>query len=178
MKAAEAVSLMHHMAWADALVWRAVFAHPPAGDDARLRERLYHIHAVQRAFLQVWQGTPLKLPEPSSFDDLRDLERWARPCYSEAAAYLSGLSGADFERPVSVPWSRHLERRYGTIHDATLAETVLHVSAHSTYHRGQVNAQLRQLGAEPPLVDLIVWTWLGKPGAGWDAPPRPDPSAT
>jgi len=46
---------------------------------------------------------------------------------------------------------------------ASLAETLFQVPAHSTYHRGQVNALIRNAGGEPPLVDFIVWVWLGKP---------------
>ncbi len=42
------------------------------------------------------------------------------------------------------------------------------VANHSTYHRGQVNRSLRQLGGEPPLVDYIAWVWFGKPKAEWD----------
>ena len=39
---------------------------------------------------------------------------------------------------------------------------------HSTYHRGQVNVRLRELGGEPQLVDFIAWVWEGKPRAVWD----------
>jgi uncharacterized damage-inducible protein DinB len=41
------------------------------------------------------------------------------------------------------------------------------VTSHSTHHRGQVNARLRALGGEPPLVDYIAWVWFGKPAADW-----------
>lgn len=34
--------------------------------------------------------------------------------------------------------------------------TLLHVLNHQTYHRGQVTTLLRQLGAKPPAVDLLV----------------------
>jgi uncharacterized damage-inducible protein DinB len=49
----------------------------------------------------------------------------------------------------------------------TMRETMLQVAMHSTYHRGQVNARLRELGAEPPLTDYIAWLWMGKPAAEW-----------
>jgi uncharacterized damage-inducible protein DinB len=32
-----------------------------------------------------------------------------------------------------------------------------HVVNHSTYHRGQVAAKLKRLGAEPPATDMIFW---------------------
>jgi uncharacterized damage-inducible protein DinB len=49
----------------------------------------------------------------------------------------------------------------------TVAETMLQVAMHTTYHRGQLNKRLRELGGEPPLIDFIVWIWLGKPKAEW-----------
>ena len=48
-----------------------------------------------------------------------------------------------------------------------MAETCLQVCSHSTYHRGQVNARLREIGAEPPLVDYIAWLWFERPAADW-----------
>jgi uncharacterized damage-inducible protein DinB len=51
----------------------------------------------------------------------------------------------------------------------TLAETMLQVASHSTYHRGQVNARLRELAGEPPLVDYIAWIWFGRPAPEWNA---------
>jgi uncharacterized damage-inducible protein DinB len=38
---------------------------------------------------------------------------------------------------------------------------------HTVYHRGQVNARVRALGGEPPLVDYIAWLWLGRPAPEW-----------
>jgi uncharacterized damage-inducible protein DinB len=49
----------------------------------------------------------------------------------------------------------------------TIGETILQVALHSIYHRGQVNARLRALGQEPPLVDYIAWIWLGRPDPKW-----------
>jgi uncharacterized damage-inducible protein DinB len=65
-----------------------------------------------------------------------------------------------------MPWIAEFEQRSGRRFDKpTLAETIFQVTSHSTYHRGQVNARLRELGGEPPLVDFIAWVWFGKPTA-------------
>jgi uncharacterized damage-inducible protein DinB len=48
-----------------------------------------------------------------------------------------------------------------------MAETARQVAMHSMHHRGQVNARLRELGAEPPLVDYIAWIWRGRPEPMW-----------
>jgi uncharacterized damage-inducible protein DinB len=68
-----------------------------------------------------------------------------------------------------IPWVAHFEQRLGrTAEVPTLADTMFRVGNHSTYHRGQVNARLRAVGGEPPLVDHIAWVWLGRPAASWD----------
>lgn len=70
-----------------------------------------------------------------------------------------------------MPWVAEYEaflgRRFET---PTLGETALQVPSHTTYHRGQVNVRLRELGAEPPLVDFIAWIWFGKPAPNWSRP--------
>ena len=69
---------------------------------------------------------------------------------------------------MELPWAAGLTKRFGREPaPATLAETAFQVASHSTYHRGQVNTRLRELGAEPPLVDYIAWLWLGRPAAEW-----------
>ena len=50
--------LYRHMEWADAAVWVAVLASEGGRVDAKLRESLYHLHVVQRAFLRAWRGEP------------------------------------------------------------------------------------------------------------------------
>ena len=45
---------------------------------------------------------------------------------------------------------------------------MLQIPLHSLYHRGQVNARLREVGGEPPTVDYIAWMWLGRPAAEWE----------
>lgn len=162
--------LYRHMEWADAAVWRAALAHPPAARDARLRDLLLHVHTVQRAFLYVWTQQALTLPDPADFPDLGSVREWAYPVYAEAARFLRSTDVDALARPVVMPWAAQLAARLGRMPDApTLAETIFQVTSHSTYHRGQVNARLRELGGEPPLVDFIAWVWFGRPEPDWQA---------
>jgi uncharacterized damage-inducible protein DinB len=159
--------LFRHMEWADAVVWTAVLGHGEAAADIALRTRLHHMHHVQRAFLQVWTGQYTGAP-PAKFSDGASLLNWAREYYSEVENYLGNLDEQDLGKPLEVPWSRMVESRLGRkAEEHSLGETLLQVVMHSTYHRGQVNMQLRQLEVEPPLTDFIVWLWLGKPQPAW-----------
>ncbi len=161
--------LFAHMEWADAKIWTAVLACPAAGMDANLKERLHHIHMVQRGFLMVWQGvTAFEPSEGANFPDLQALLAWAREGYGKFNEYVSDLGRLDFERPIVMPWIEMFEERMGRRADApTFHETMLQVAMHSAYHRGQVATKLREIGGEPPLTDFIVWIWLGKPQPDW-----------
>ena len=65
-------------------------------------------------------------------------------------------------------WRRWVEKTIGRAPEpTTFGETMLQVSQHSTYHRGQVNARLRELGIDAPLTDFIAWVWQGKPAPEW-----------
>jgi uncharacterized damage-inducible protein DinB len=161
--------LYQHMEWADALVWQ-VAATSPADDDETLRARLLHIHMVQRGFLSVWRGSPFN---PNAGNELSGaaLAAWGREYHREVAQYLADVSEADLDRPIQLPWAEFIAGRIGRKPETpSLGETLLQVATHSSYHRGQVNTRLRELGAEPPLVDFIAWIWLGRPAAQWEIP--------
>lgn len=167
--------MMRQAEWADARVWSAVLALPVALDDAGVRDRLHHVHQVQWAYLAIWRGEPLRLPELSSFADAEALRGWGREFHREAAAYLDalGADGADdVTREIRFPWADRLVEHFGAARPATFGETVVQVASHSTYHRGQIGARLRELGGEPPLTDFIAWIWEGRPAPAWEAPLR------
>lgn len=161
--------LYGHMEWADASVWASVLASENGRADAKLREYLYHLHGVQRAFLHTWRGEPRETPYPT-FNDTPSLMLWARTYYVEAFTHLGTLDNEKLSEPLVMPWAGMVEQRLGRAPEiTTVGETVLQVSLHSMYHRGQINARLREVGGEPPLVDYIAWVWLGRPDADWSA---------
>jgi uncharacterized damage-inducible protein DinB len=160
--------LYRHMEWADASVWRAVLASEAARADTKLRELFYLVHMVQRAFLRVWQGETAYTRFPT-FEDNSSLIEWARGYYPDAFAQLKSWTDDDLAKPLNVPWASRLTKSLGRAPaDTTLGQTAQQVALHSLYHRGQVNARLRELGGEPPLVDYIAWLWLGRPDADWN----------
>jgi uncharacterized damage-inducible protein DinB len=158
-------TLFQHAEWADALVWNVALS--VGQEDADLKERLYHVHVVQWAYLWVWRGEPIAPPAIDTFASLGAVRDWARRFYQELPSYLAGLPVDSAEREVRLPWADRLVERFGTARPATWVETVLQVNLHGTYHRGQVNTRLRALGAEPPLTDFIAWVWMGRPAPSW-----------
>jgi uncharacterized damage-inducible protein DinB len=161
--------LFQHMEWADAKVWESVLIFPSADKDPRLKKLLYHISSVQRAFFYVRTKQPLVFPKETDFLELLDIAKWGYECYAQNTEYLNTVNENDLNKILEIPWAKRLEKIIGKPpENSTLAETMLQVTTHTTYHRGQVNAQLREIGGEPPMVDFIVWVWLGKPRAVWD----------
>lgn len=158
-------TLLDQGEWADAVTWKAVLA--TGAEDAELREKLHHVHVVQWVYLQLWRD---QAPAPRALDgfsDLAALRDWVREYYRELPGFLAGVSDADLGREIRIPWADRLVERYGQARTTTLCETLLQVALHGTYHRGQVNRRVRELGGEPPLTDFVAWVWMGRPAPDW-----------
>ncbi|HEY1340621.1 MAG TPA: DinB family protein [Bryobacteraceae bacterium] len=155
------VDLFRHQEWADAEHWRIIMQQPALYDDRALRERLHHIHLVQRGFHFVTAGAEVKLSKPEDFPTAGALLEFARQYHRQAAPFVAGLTDAALDEKVSPPWFK----------DPPLAlsrgEALLQAAMHSQWHRGQNATRLRELGAAPPMTDYIVWLWKGRPVPDW-----------
>jgi hypothetical protein len=79
------LDLYGHQAWADAEHWRAIEAQPGALEDSAIRDRLYHYHLTQRAFLFVVRGDTLSFPKPEDFPEaIREDVSRGSSCLSDA----------------------------------------------------------------------------------------------
>jgi uncharacterized damage-inducible protein DinB len=160
-------SLLHdlygHQAWADAEHWRAVDAHPPAAADPALRDRLFHVHLVQHAFL--WcvgdRVEPFASKRPADFGSLQALKAYARDYHDRAAAFMEGVDDSGLNDTIAIPWFKDPSL------SISVAEALTQCAMHSQHHRGQNATRLRELQCEPPMTDLIVWYWKGRPAPQW-----------
>lgn len=155
--------LMRHMEWADLLVYDAVKADAEARADETVRQLFHHVHAVQWVYLHIWRGEAVDIPEAGEFGDLAAVERWGRAGHAQLREFAAGLTADALRRTIEFPWKSMLEEQWGVARSATLEETMAQVASHSTYHRGQLNRRLRELGGAPPLTDFVAWIWAGKP---------------
>src|SRR5215216_6270091 len=100
--------LLGHQFWADIELWNAIGAHLPACQDKALRDRLHHIHQVQRAFL--WAVSPgradINITRADDFPALDDLRAYAQTTHEQIHRLLDGPTDVDFERSVEIPWFR------------------------------------------------------------------------
>jgi uncharacterized damage-inducible protein DinB len=155
--------LYGHQEWADAEHWRAIDAHPVAAADQATRERLHHINLVQRAFRWIVgdRHAPFTITRLEDFATLGDLKSAAREYHGEIGRFLLALPPRRFDETIEVPWFKDPGL------SLTVAEALTQCAMHSQWHRGQNAIRLRELGGEPPPVDLIVWYWKGRPAAAW-----------
>jgi uncharacterized damage-inducible protein DinB len=155
--------LYDHQAWADAEHWRAIEAWPPARDDRAIRDRLHHIHLVQRGFLWTVRDRPAPFAMTTSgeFTSPDDLKRYGREYHDQILAYLGDVSDTRLAEMATIPWFKDPPL------SITVAEALTQCALHSHYHRGQNATRLRELGGEPPPTDLIFWYWKGRPAPVW-----------
>lgn len=161
--------IFRHMNSADALVWRSILSLPNPWDDDKLMRLLYHMHATQHAFLAIWEDKPIEIPEPTSFTDIISIAKWGHGFHKEAARFISETDESELTRSLNIPWTDVVEEKLGRkAGEVTLEGAMLQVALHSSHHRGQLNARIRELGGEPPMIDYIAWLWIEKQEADWD----------
>jgi len=155
--------LCGHQAWADAEHWRTIQAHTPAREDTAIRNRLHHIHLVQRLFS--WavgdRATEFTFSKPEDFQTLEDLRVFALESHAHLNQFLSRVTDNRLSETVEFSWFKDPPLRI------TVTEALTQCAMHSQWHRGQNATRLRELGGVPPNVDLIVWYWKARPEAQW-----------
>jgi len=159
MTIAEVRELFAYGGWANALVFEAASAlsedqlhQSVASSFPSVGGTLAHIVGAEWVWLRRWLGeSPSNFPDWVTKPVYADLRARLSAVEQEREAFLGGLSDADLSRTVS----------YRTLGGQTfsdpLGNLMKHVVNHSTYHRGQVVTQLRQLGQKPPSTDLVLY---------------------
>lgn len=153
--------MIGHQAWADATLWRAIESHAIARDDQVIRGRAHHIHLVQHAFLSIVSGEPVTRTSPADFATLAALRDYGRRANARALTLIGEVGESRLAGRLVIPWFKDPPI------EITVAQALMQAAMHSHYHRGQNATRLRELGGEPPLTDLIVWYWQGRPQADW-----------
>jgi uncharacterized damage-inducible protein DinB len=155
----EATDLFAYGSWANGRVFAAAelltpdeLAAPAAGSFPSVPGTLGHIVAAEWLWLRRWRGeSPTSAPAWAGGSGLSDLRARLAAVESERGQYLATLSDDDLGRVVEY------KTLAGHGHADPLAALIRHVVNHSTYHRGQVATQLRQLGKTPPNTDLTTY---------------------
>jgi uncharacterized damage-inducible protein DinB len=157
------LELLTHMEWADRKVLAAATATGDNPPDEDLLKTLLHIHFTQYAFLGAWRGDAIDWKPMKAIKSFDALTHWASGNYEPIRTMLE--STPDLSAAQAIPWANHFAKKVLGLPEAgvtTVGETFYQVIAHSNYHRAQANRRIRELDAEPPAVDYIIWVWAGR----------------
>ena len=117
-----------------------------------LRGTFVHILWGEWLWLQRWRGeSPKQVFNPRDFSDVSALEARWNIVLREQEDFIAALSEEKLNSHVSY------ENLEGQRWEYSLTHMMQHVVNHSSYHRGQVAALLRQLGHTSPATDFLVF---------------------
>lgn len=85
----------------------------------------------------------------AQYPDIAGVRQLAAQVRERTQACVAGLDQDGLNATASITYSS------GTVVEFTVAKLFVHVITHDTHHRGQVVALARQLGYEPPELDLM-----------------------
>jgi uncharacterized damage-inducible protein DinB len=153
--------LLHlkYMSWANRLVLDAAKGLPAAQYEqdrqssfGGIKNTLNHMYVADALWFSRVAGEPFAkisdIPVPGSLPELERewttlLDRWIR--------WAGQLQSNNYGMEVGYTNTE------GIAYRTPLWQIVLHLVNHSTHHRGQVVAMMRQAGVKPPGTDLIMY---------------------
>jgi uncharacterized damage-inducible protein DinB len=159
MTAAEIRDLYAYNEWANARVVEVIAGLPADRLTAPIESSFpsilgtfAHIVAAEWVWLRRWLGeNPAAFPDWLAAPSFGPLREKLAEVEAERAAFLDALGDHDLERPLDY---RTLA---GTPFCNRLADLLVHVVNHSSYHRGQLTTMFRQVGASPVATDFVVF---------------------
>ena len=117
-----------------------------------LQGTVAHLVSAQRNWLRRWKGQSASRPLPfEAFASPEEANRRWVEVDRALAGFVDGLDDGGLEQSIGLTTPR------GRSYSSPLWRAMLHVVNHSSYHRGQIAAMLRQVGATPQGTDLMLY---------------------
>jgi uncharacterized damage-inducible protein DinB len=117
-----------------------------------VRDTLAHILGAEWLWLERWHGRlPNALPNAADYPNLETLRARWNEIERDLLDYVVSLSNEDLVRILSIKTTQ------GVPYSQPLWQMLQHLVNHGSYHRGQIAAMLRQLGAKAQTTDLIAF---------------------
>lgn len=118
---------------------------------------LAHMAGAEWVWLERWKGESLSRGwTADDFPGVAELRSRWREIESERRELIERLTEERLRQDLSY---KNLKGEPFTL---PLVEQMQHVVNHATLHRGQVVGMIRQLGLQPPAVDLLYYLIAGK----------------
>lgn len=117
-----------------------------------IRGTLVHILWAEWLWVRRWRGeSPRQVFAPEDFPSLAQIEARWKTVEREQKQFMERLTEEALHERVAY------ENLQGERWEYTRAQMMQHVVNHSSYHRGQVAALLRQLGKAPAGTDFLLF---------------------
>ena len=116
------------------------------------RDTVVHIVSAQWIWISRWKGeVPKGMWAAADYPTQDSIRAKWEPLAAEISAFVGAQTEASLAAPLAY---RNLK---GDPFSYPLGQLMLHVTNHSTYHRGQVTTLIRQLGGQPVSTDLVAY---------------------
>ncbi|SPF37818.1 conserved hypothetical protein [Candidatus Desulfosporosinus infrequens] len=159
MNKSQIIDIYSYDDWANKKLMNAVgqleneeFVRDLSSSFSSIRDTMVHILSAEELWLSRWMGEHGRTQlNPADFPTYNSIaERWdsLRNNYDD---FLLSLTEEALTQELSFKTLK------GESHSLELWKQMLHVTNHSTYHRGQTVTMLRQLKKQPPSLDLISY---------------------
>ncbi|HKN69338.1 MAG TPA: DinB family protein [Gemmatimonadaceae bacterium] len=141
--------LYDHLAWADAQALAAIRAMPESAERERAATLYAHLAAAENVWLARLEH---RAPSYAIWPAL-SLETAADVAQASAVA-LRTIAAGD---PASLRQTISYGNSSGVEYRNTVADILLHVALHGSYHRGQIALLARQGGGAPAVTEYIAY---------------------
>lgn len=148
------LELARHQAWADAAHWRILRENGTLREDPEIRKRLNHMVTTLRMLSGLARGSA---PDPSTMKEIESIDQLESALQKANADLIENIDTLDLQKMIALP------RGPQGPWEAPAGVLLLQAITHGQHHRGQNASRMRQLGATPPMTDLILWCALGLP---------------
>lgn len=175
MASIELERLYAHMAWADEQLLTLMNSDRP-GMTEHARHLFAHLLSAERVWLLRLRGEDSRVQPVWPDLAIDEMNVLAAVNRAEYARYLDTLTQEDLD--VQISYTNQQGRPFQT----QVADILIHVALHGSYHRGQIAMAIRSGGGAPVNTDYIAYVRTGggaskksAPSDNWEIPIDPTP---
>ncbi len=116
--------------------------------DTSFRNILVHLMNTEIYWISLLSDMETEKLDPKEFKDIKSIARTWQKIERETREFMSNQTEVSLQYVKSVDWEK------GTV-SFTVAKALIHMATHETHHRGFIIGLLRQIGYEPPDVNML-----------------------
>jgi len=113
-----------------------------------IRDILVHLMNVENYWISLFCDKDFKFIDPENFHDIPSIRGAWCEIEDRTVEFMQKLSDEQLLHVRNVSWKK------GTV-SFTIGKALIHMATHETHHRGVLVGLARQLGLEPPDVNML-----------------------